>query len=162
MQDHVFSPIGLNNITCEPEDRSVSTMYYATTDMDANSGLYYGSWTNMSGGSGYFMSTFELATVIAYFQHTQTLLSNASKSVMYTNRYGMDRQDGAYEQHGSYYGKGGSISNNGQGTLEQIAMLPNGIEVVVMFNTQGMEFAGGEKALSRAIYDAYNKSWSAN
>ncbi len=78
---------------------------------------------------------------------------------MKENRYGLDRQDATYEQHGLYYGKNGSISNNGQGTYEQFAIFPNGIEVVVIFNTQGMVFAGGEAFISRAIYDAYNKSW---
>ena len=106
------------------------------------------------------MTTYELATVLSYFQHTQTLLSNEKKEVMKSNRFGMDQEDDAYEQHGSYYGKNGSIIGGGQGTYEQILMFPNGIEVVVMFNTQGMVFAGGEKIISRAVFDAYNKSWN--
>ncbi|MEZ4805631.1 MAG: serine hydrolase, partial [Bacteroidia bacterium] len=44
MQKHIFEPIGLSNITCEPEDRSICTLYYSTTDGETNNGLYYGSW----------------------------------------------------------------------------------------------------------------------
>jgi len=160
MQEHVFKPIGLNNITCLPEDRSIATMYYATTDLDNVNGTFYNDWTAICGGGGYFMTTFELATVVAYYQHTEVLLSKESRTIMRDNRFGMDRQDGSYEKHGTYFGKNGSIASAiGQGTFEQIVMFPNGIEAVVMFNTQGMTFAGGERTLSRAIFDAYNKSW---
>ncbi len=160
MQEHVFNPVGLNNITCLPEERSIATMYYATTDLDNVNGTFYNDWTAICGGGGYFMTTFELATVVAYYQHTEVLLSKEWRTIMNDNRFGMDRQDGTYEKHGTYFGKNGSIASTiGQGTFEQIVMFPNGIEAVVMFNTQGMTFAGGERTLSRAIFDAYNKSW---
>ncbi|MBL7811391.1 MAG: serine hydrolase [Bacteroidetes bacterium] len=160
MQQHVFEPIGLNNISCEPESRGTSTLYYATTDLQANNGAYYGSWTSTAGGGGFFMTVMELARVMAYYKHTEVLLSKESRKLMEDNRYGLDRLDPAREIHGNYYGKNGSISSSiGQGTLEQVVSFPNGIEIVVMFNTQGMVFAGGTTDPQNAIYDAYNKSW---
>lgn len=159
MDEHVFSPIGLNNVTCEPEARSIATLYYAVGDGETTNGNPYDSWSSMSGGGGYYMTTFELATVMAYFEHTEILVSKEARTTMKANRFGMDRQSASYEQHGLYFGKNGSIINGGQGTIEQVVIFPNGIEVVVMFNTQGMIFAGGETSLSRAIFDAYNKSW---
>lgn len=159
MQEHVFEPIGLNNINCEPEDRNISTLYYTTTDGENNNGIYYTSRTSIAGGGGFFLTTFELATVLAYYKHSNVMLSNASRTIMEENRFGLERKLDSYEQHGAYYAKNGSNTTNGQGTYVQIAMFPNDIEVVVMFNSQGMTFAGGETTISQAIFDAYNKSW---
>lgn len=160
MREKVFEPIGLNNIDCEAEWRSIATLYYATTDLEVGNGSFYGSWSSIAGGGGYYMTTMELAAVLAYFRHSEILLKKEQRQIMEANRYGMDRVDEAREIHGNYYGKNGSISDGaGRGTYEQIVMFPNGIEVVVMFNTQGMVFAGGEQNIRRAIYDAYNKSW---
>lgn len=160
MQEHVFEPIGLTGIDCEPEARAIATLYYATTDLQVNSGVFYNSWKSICGGGGFFMTTMELARVLAYYRHTEILLSNEARQTMETNRFGYELKDDVRELHGNYFPKNGSIANtSGQGTYEQIVCFPNGVEVVVMFNTQGMVFAGGETNIRRAIYDAYNKSW---
>lgn len=160
MQEKIFEPIGLTNIDCEDEARSVATLYYATTDLQVNSGVYYGSWTNMAGGGGFYMSTVELAKVLAYYRHTETLLSKTSRQTMEANRYGYEREGNNLEIRGSYFPKNGSISNtSGQGVVTQVVCFPNGVEVTVVFNTQGMVFAGGQTNIRIALYDAYNKSW---
>ncbi|MBS3914229.1 MAG: serine hydrolase [Bacteroidetes bacterium] len=160
MQDRVFEPIGINGANCEPEARASCTLYYANTDNNNSSnGLYYGSWTSMAGGGGYFLSSMELARVLAYFRHTEILMSKEQRQIMEENRFGFNQLDDNREIHGSYYSKNGSIINNGQGIVSEIVLFPNGIEVVTVFNTQGMVFAGGVTATSSAIYDAYNKSW---
>lgn len=159
MQENVFEPIGLNNITCEPEERSIATMYYATGDLDNTNGIPYNSWTSMAGGGGFYMTTIELAQFMAYLKHTELLVTKEQRKIMEDNRFGMDREDEGREIRGKYFGKNGSIRQGGKGTMEQVVYFPNGIEVVVMFNTQGMIFAGGETSLQNAIYDAYNKAW---
>jgi D-alanyl-D-alanine carboxypeptidase len=64
------------------------------------------------------------------------------------------------EKKGEYFTHNGSISNgNGQGVLAQIAIFPiNGIDCVVIMNTQGITFTGGV-SLQNLIYNAYNDSW---
>lgn len=161
MQEKIFEPIGIVGVDCEDEARSVATMYYATSDLQAIGGTYYGNWTPWCGGGGFFMSTMQLAKTLAYYRHTELLLSKNSRQIMEDNRYGYERKDNGREIHGNYLPKNGSISNgNGQGVLTQLVCFPNGIEVAVTFNTQGMTFAGGVTNLRIAIYDAYNKSWN--
>lgn len=159
MQEFVFEPIGLTGIDCQPENRTDATLYYSTTDGETNSGLYYNDWTPWCGGGGYFMSCMEMARVLAYYRHSETIISKDSRTVMEENRFGYNLIDASYEKHGTYLSKNGSIINGGQGVLAEVQCYPNGIEVVVFMNSQGMVFSGGETTLSRAIFDAYNKSW---
>lgn len=158
MEQKVFQPIGLNNIDCVPEGRTVSTLYYNVNNQNSGSGLYYGDWTAISGGGGFFMTTIEMAAVNASFEHTEALLSKAQRDIMKENRIGMDPGIESMELHGKYYGKNGSIVNGGQGVLIQIEMFPlNGIDCVVVMNTQGVTFKNS--SLKRTIYEAYNDSW---
>jgi D-alanyl-D-alanine carboxypeptidase len=165
MQQNIFGRIHLQNIGCDPEAREVATLYYNNLDLLNNkNGTYYGSWNNKSGGGGYFMSTLEIAAVNAYFEHTEVLLSDNFKNIMKTHRIGMDLGQGdAIEQHGKYYGKGGSISNGAnQGILGQTGIFPiNGIDCVVMMNSQGNSFKDGADGsrLDLMIYKAYNDAW---
>lgn len=165
MQQNIFGRIHLQNVGCDPESRETSTLYYNNSDPQNNkNGTWYGSWNNKCGGGGYFMSTLEIAAVNAYFEHTEVLLSDNIKEIMKTHRIGMDLgQGGTIEQHGKYYGKGGSISNTpGQGILGQIAMFPvNGIDCVVIMNSQGNTFKDGNDGtrLDLMIYKAYNDAW---
>lgn len=165
MQQNIFGRIHLQNVGCNPEARETATLYYNRLDPQNNTnGTYYGSWNNKSGGGGYFMSTLEIAAVNAYFEHTDVLLSDNIKEIMKTHRLGMDLGQGnSIEQHGKYYGKGGSIGNGaGQGVLGQIAIFPiNGIDCVVMMNSQGNTFKDGGDGtrLDLMIYKAYNDAW---
>lgn len=160
MQKNVFEPIGLQNIGCEDEARDIATLYYAASNLQSGNGVNYGSWTSMAGGGGFYMSTMELAKVLAYYKHTEILISKNSRTTMEVNRFGYERQDNALEVQGTYLPKNGSISNSlGQGVLTQIVSFPNGVEVTVVFNTQGLVFANGQTNIRIALYDAYNKSW---
>lgn len=160
MQEKVFEPVGLTNIDCEPETRSVSTMYYMTSDGDVTPGVWFGSWKSLSGGGGFYMTAMELARLLAYYRHTEVLMPKSQRTIMDNMRFGFERVDPDRELHGTYLPKNGSISDgNGRGVVTQLVLFPNGIEVIVMFNSQNMVFAGGETSIRRAIYDAYNKSW---
>ena len=162
MQEHIFEPVGLTGIDCEDEARDKATLYYATSDGQSKSGVYYGSWTRWAGGGGLFMSAMDVARVLAYYRHTNVLLGKSTRDVMELNRFGYENKDDSREVHGDYFGKGGSIANDlkpPQGVLTEIVCFPNGVEVVVLCNSQGMTFAGNTGNLRVAIFDAYNKSW---
>lgn len=161
MQFNVFDPLNLPLVGCFPEDRATCTLYYNSGDGDNTSGTYYGDWNPMCGGGGYFMTLLEMAKTQAYFEHTEVLLSDEQKDIMKTHRIGMDQAFTSSEEHGKYYGKGGSISNssNNQGVLAQIEMFPeNGVDIVVVMNSQGNTFQGNV-SLKQMIYDAYNNAW---
>jgi D-alanyl-D-alanine carboxypeptidase len=158
MLQNVFQPIGLNNVDCVPEGRMQSLLYYNVGNQISGNGLYYGDWTAMAGGGGFFMTTIEMAAVNAYFEHSEILLSKEQRDIMKENRIGLDQGLGSMELHGEYYGKNGSIVNGGKGVLIQIEMFPlNGIDCVVTMNTQGVTFKNS--SLKRTIYEAYNDSW---
>lgn len=161
MQQFVFDPVTLSNITCEPEDRSQCTLYYNVNDgNNGTKGSYYGSWSSMCGGGGYFMSTLEMSAMLAYFEHTEKLVSKDIRDIMKDNRIGMDLADPSDEKHGNYYGKNGSIANGAnQGVVAQMVMFPlNGVDCVVVMNTQGTNLKG-TSSLRQMIYDAYNDAW---
>jgi D-alanyl-D-alanine carboxypeptidase len=159
MQQNIFDLLDLPLVGCMPESRSTCTLYYNSADGDDVAGAYYGDWNPMCGGGGYFMTLLEMAKTQAYFEHTEVLLSEESKEIMKANRIGMD-QASASEEHGSYYGKGGSIGNGAnQGVQTQIEMFPiNGVDIVVVMNTQGVTFQNGV-GIKQMIYDAYNNAW---
>lgn len=163
MQKNIFTPIGIQRALCSPESQSVATLYYNVNDLPANqSGVFYGDWQSISGGGGYFLTARELGTVLAYFQHTEVLLSKEWKHQMKDNRIGFELEDQSREEHGSYYGKNGSISNGAaQGVLTQIVLFPNNIEVVVVMNSQGQSFPGNAN-IRQMIYNAYNDAWEQN
>jgi CubicO group peptidase (beta-lactamase class C family) len=161
MQSNVFGPIGLTYILCAPEDRSEATLYYNVSDKANNvNGTFYDNWTSKSGGGGYFMTPMEMATVNAYYENTEIMLSKELRDIMKEHRMGLDRGSGM-EEHGKYYGKNGSISNgNGQGILGQVAMFPvNKVDITIIMNTQGVTFNSSTGFLSSLIYESYNDAW---
>ncbi len=162
MQQNVFGPAGLSFVNCSSEPRTDATMYYNVNDGNGTGGAYYGSWSDMAGGGGYFMTPLEMAAVNAYYEHSENILPNNLKQIMKDNRIGFSRVS-SLETRGNYYSHGGSISNTaGQGVLGQIAMFPiNGIDCVVIMNTQGVTFNDdtGNNSLRNAIYQAYNEAW---
>jgi D-alanyl-D-alanine carboxypeptidase len=159
MQQNIFDLLDLPLVGCAPESRATSTLYYNAADGNTVSGAFYDDWSAICGGGGYFMTLMEMAKTQAFFEHTEVLLSNASKAIMKANRIGMDLAFAASEVHGSYYGKNGSIANvTNQGVLTQIEIFPNGVDIVVVMNTQGATFRNNV-SLKQMIYDAYNNAW---
>jgi D-alanyl-D-alanine carboxypeptidase len=160
MQQNVFGRANLPNVDCTPESRLNATLYYGPNDEANNiNGVLYGSWNAITGGGGFYMTPLEMGAVNAYFEHSEILLPNAVKAIMKEQRIGFALASNL-EQKGNYFTHNGSISNgNGQGVLAQIAIFPvNGIDCVVIMNTQGITFTGGV-SLQNLIYNAYNDSW---
>lgn len=165
MQQYIFDEMNLANVGCVPEDRSIATLYYNVDDPVLNrKGDFYDNWNAWAGGGGYFMTVLEMAKVLAYFEHTNNLLSEQQRNIMKENRFGMEEEDASLEIHGSYFSKGGSISNSDtqsetQGVLTQMVMFPsNGIDCVVVMNSRNQTFKD-DKNLRQTIYNAYNDAW---
>ncbi len=165
MQENIFDKLSLPLVGCVPEDKNIATLYYNVNDINnTNNGRYYDSWNNKAGGGGYFMTPIEMAKVIAYYEHTEILVSKEQRDIMKQHRIGMDRADPADEIHGNYYGKNGSIGTSSdptisQGVLTQMVMFPvNGVDCIIVMNSQGVTL-NNNASLRQMIYDAYNDAW---
>ncbi|KZS39379.1 hypothetical protein AWE51_12620 [Aquimarina aggregata] len=165
MQQNIFDRISLPDVGCSPEPEDIVTLYYNVNDINTNAnGLVYSDWNNKAGGGGYYMTTIEMAKVIAFFEHSEILVNQNQRAIMKLHRIGMDRADLADEIHGNYYGKGGSIGTNSnqtlsKGVLTQMVMFPiNGIDCVVVMNCRGVTLNNNTN-LRQMIYDAYNNAW---
>ncbi len=165
MQENIFDKLSLPLVGCVPEDESISTLYYNVNAPNNNTtGRFYGSWNHIAGGGGYFMTPIEMAKVIAFYEHTEILVTEDQRDIMKLHRIGMDRADPNDEIHGNYYGKNGSIGTSddpavSKGVLTQMVMFPiNGIDCVVVMNTQGVTLNNNAN-LRQMIYDAYNDAW---
>ncbi|WP_347921978.1 serine hydrolase [Pontimicrobium sp. SW4] len=163
MQKALFDKCGLNNIDFTEEQPNPARYYNKNDGVNNVSGLTYGDWDHISGGGGYFMTIVEMAAVNAYYMHTDNLITEASKTLIEDNYFGLDAyfSGDSREEHGKYYGKNGSISNSGQGMLSQIQMFPiNGIEIAVIVNSRGVTYKTGvDSFLRSSIKDAYNDAW---
>ncbi len=165
MQQNIFDRLSLPLVGCVPEDSSIATLYYNVNAPSNNStGRFYDSWNHIAGGGGYFMTPIEMAKVIAFFEHSEILVTQDQRDVMKLHRIGMDRANPTNEIHGNYYGKNGSIGTSddpsvSKGVLTQMVMFPiNGIDCVVVMNCQGVTLNNGVN-LRQMIYDAYNNAW---
>lgn len=160
MQKNVFTPAGVSGADCIGESQTQATMYYNVNDLNA-AGLSYGDWTALSGGGGYYLSAIEIAKVLALFENSETLVSSATRTLMRENRIGFDTPNAERELHGEYFGKGGSITNNGRGVRLQTLSYPiSRVELVIVMNTQGVNFQPAN-SLSDLMHRAYNDAWQA-
>ncbi len=168
MQKALFDKVGMPNVDFTEENNN-PTRYYNVNDIANNvSGINYGDWDNKSGGGGYYMSVIEMAAVNAFFEHSNSIVSDNARTIIKDNYFGLDSYfDGdSRELHGKYYGKNGSISNDGdptigQGVLTQIQMFPiSGVEIAVAVNSRGVTYKTGfDGFLRSSIKDAYNDAW---
>ena len=168
MQTEIFDKIGLSNVDFTVETNN-PTKYYNVSDV-ANMvpGLQYENRDHISGAGGYFMSVLEMATVNAFFQHSELILSNEMKDLMRENYYGLDEYfDGdPLEEHGNYYGKNGGLSSSNditinQGVITQVQMFPVvGVEIAVVLNTREVTLQNDSDAFLRSnIKRAFNNAW---
>ncbi len=168
MQSALFDKVGMPNVDFTEESNN-PTRYYNINDISNNtSGILYDDWDHISGGGGYFMSVVEMAAVNAFFEHSNTIVSDEARTIIKDNYLGLDSYfDGdSRELHGKYYGKNGSIRNSGdlsvaQGVLTQIQMFPSeGVEIAVVVNTRGVNYKTGfDGFLRSSIKDAFNDAF---
>jgi len=160
VEENLFAPIGLTGASLLPEDPATATLYYAVGDpSNGINGIAYGDWTDIAGGGGYYMSTQDIARILAFYEHSNTLVSDAARTTMKSNLCGFDLHSNSFEQWGEYFHKNGGITNGrGQGVMTEAIIFPNGVEIAVTTNTAGLLFPFGD-SFRQMIYRAFNNAW---
>jgi CubicO group peptidase (beta-lactamase class C family) len=164
MQNNVFTPAGLPDITCKPGANTAQAFSEPSGRGQASANL--GDWTETCGGGGYFMSVREMAKFMAYLSHTYTLLDYEQRIMMDTNFGGWDTWNSPMTLAGKAYGKDGALrwdSNNngvapdaGDAGLQTLVMkFPNGVELALAINS----LPGSWRGLSSIARNAYNGAW---
>lgn len=164
MQNLVFTPSELGMIYCTPEDRSKTTLMYNET-APGTAGATLGDWKLVSGGGGYYMSSIEIAKVMAYVFHSEKVLTKAQQQVMLSNGYGLDNGDSPQTSRGKAYGKDGALMNdiNGSGKTDKpdpglqtlIMKFPGEVELVFFTNA----LTDGFTNYATIMKNAYDDSW---
>lgn len=167
VQDNIFTPIGMSNITCTPS--AATAMGF--NECAANAGvcgvitMTPTDQSNAAGGAGYFMSAWELARFMVYLRHTNYILDATQRSMMDNNLLGWDPNDSQMTDRGPSYGKDGAwfsdFNNSGNNDLgdpgmqTSIVKYPGNIEVVLFVTS----IRGPWRGLSTITTSAYNSAW---
>jgi hypothetical protein len=162
MQENVFEKAGLTGISCVPDPRTTSTLYYSADDVGTNNtGTYYTDRTLICGGGGFYLSVIQMAVINAFFNHSNVFFPPSVRDEMRDNDIAYETSGSSDEEWGEYYPKNGSNGGNDpfdQGMFTQIVHYPfNGVEVALATNCHGFDMSGGN--LRQMLYDAYNNAW---
>lgn len=159
MQENVFTPSGIPNASCNiktvPGPKSACFSESDPIQIDADMGPDGGDWTEICGGGGYVLSTYQMASVMAFLSHSTTLLYAEQKTVMNSNLAGWDPEDSPNTSAGRAYGKDGALQWGGPGLQTYVCRYPNGVEVAISVNS----YNGVWKLLGTIALSAYEDSW---
>lgn len=158
VESALFRPIGVTSATVKPSE----VHYYNVNDAVTTPGCEIGDLSQNLGSGGLYMSPEDLARFLAFLNHSNVLMNDVSRTLMYLNFAGWsDINDPlvspTQSTHGTYFTKGGSRScGNGQGARSIIMSFPNDVEIVVMGNTRGVLGTG---AIRNMVVNAYDNAW---
>jgi len=153
IQNQVLNPIGISGASLKQE--GIDALLYPFP-YDNSTGKDPGDWTLISGAGGWYMSAFQLAHLIAYVWHSETLISKEMRFEMNTSLLGLSESVDNGE-HGFYQAKGGGLrygSAPKKGLDCMFMNYPNGIQVVVLLNSTDAAFP-----LHPKLRDLFDDSW---
>lgn len=160
MQSKVFTPAGIANAGC-----NVNAVSPVTSCFSEGPGLTINSntdWTELCGGGGYFLTTLQMAQVMAYLVHSTTLLSASQKEIMNSNLYGWDPEDSPTTTAGKAHGKDGAWRfapaglSSTAGMQTYVCAYPNKIDVAISINSLN---GGSYRNMATLALNAYESSW---
>lgn len=153
----IFIPAGIGSARTLQNN----VRYYNTSDGTLDRGWPIGDRSANLGAGGFYMSAMDVSHFLAYLNHSETLITNESRQLMFQSFLGLaDGPTPTTGDKGTYYTKAGSLSNNGnQGVRNILVIFPNDIEIVFMGNTNGgpMDNTG---SLRNMVFNAYDDSWT--
>lgn len=163
LNNEIFSKIGMKPARTNPSN----VRYYNVNDNNFVRGWNIGTRSENLGAGGLYMSVTDLARFLAYLKHTNYVLEENSKTLLFLNFAGLsDLGDPIINptqgDHGTYFTKGGSLINNtntslGQGTRNIVMLFPNNVEIAILSNSRGGFFESN--SLRIAVANAYDNAW---
>ena len=150
---NIFDPAGID----PPSSRSEVDDHYATTNFTNAYGYPYVNgetgWpasndpTRNPGSGGLVLSALDLAAILAYFQHSEVLVSSGVREVILDNDLGLWATN-------KYPYKGGTRGPNDDDKAFRTAimMFPNGTEAVLLVNSDRSD-------LRSVLETAYDDAW---
>lgn len=165
MQELVFTPAGVSNAICNNTPGKITMQAFNELNNPPLVARSPGDWTELCGGGGYYLSTMEMARVMAFLAHTDDILTNAQKDLMDDNLYGWDPGDSFNTLYGRVHGKDGALfwENNGDNSLTAgdsglqtwVGKFPNDVELALSINSIGSTW----RSLPTIIKNAYEAAW---
>lgn len=159
LNDEIFSPLGILRVSHERASADESRGYafpVAATLPDEEGVLGVENWDSYprnAGSGGLYLSSMELAEVLAFLVHDQdeTLLANDARDRMLQDELGFtSSREG---DHGTYVAKGGAKGpQDNRGWRSFVMVYPNDVDVVVLTNSF-------DNDLGDALRDLYDASW---
>ncbi|MFN8286115.1 MAG: serine hydrolase domain-containing protein [Chitinophagales bacterium] len=165
MQELVFTPAGVYNATCNLNPNNTNCQ--AFNELPANSLVpkENGDWTELCGGGGFNLTTWQMAAVMAFLAHSDAILNGTQKTRMDDNMMGWDNIDSPTSTQGKIYGKDGALywDNDGDKTIDAgdsglqtlVQKYPNGVELILTINSVG---SGWRNPANMAL-GAYEAAW---
>ncbi|TWI86382.1 CubicO group peptidase (beta-lactamase class C family) [Chitinophaga japonensis] len=161
MNSLVFNPAGTSAV-CVPDPKKTTNMLMNEAP-ESLAGYTEGDWTPFSGGGGFFMSTVQMARMMAYLVHSDAVIDDATRAIMDTQRPGKYRIGWNRifaVTGGTALAHGGGLTRpaNGMDVSLQtmIVKLPNKVELALSINSMPK---GVPRPINTIVQTAYNNAW---
>jgi D-alanyl-D-alanine carboxypeptidase len=165
MQQRVFNQASIPNVICNVTPGVTTMQAFNELNNPPLLPRNAGDWTELCGGGGFYMTTLEMAKVMAYLVNTNNILNPAQKATMDNNMLGWDPGDSFGTSYGQAYGKDGALfwDNNGNGNNDigdsglqtWVGKFPNKVELALSVTSIG----NGYRNLPGIIRNAYEAAW---
>lgn len=165
MQELVFTPAGISNAICNTNPNKTTMQAFNELGNPPLLPRNAGNWTELCGGGGYYLSTMEMARVMAFLAQTESILTDEQKDLMDDNLLGWDPGDSFNTTYGEVYGKDGALfwDNNGDNALSAgdsglqtwVGKFPNEVELALSINSIGSNW----RSLPTIVRNAYEAAW---
>lgn len=105
IQQNIFIPIGINNVTCWVQPGYEEALAYSKDFVEQGGHAFELSIYDCGGNSGLRLSAYELARYLAYLRHGEEIISAQQLNLANQNLLGWDNTDGdgMYWKGGGYY-----------------------------------------------------------
>lgn len=158
---YVLSNAGISERGCKPVSGSDFTMHNEAPSRLIS--VAVGDWTESSGGGGFYLTTVDLARLMVYLTHSNSILGDKDRALMDGNRLGWNRivavKDGTALGHGGgLYNdsdKSGNFSPGDPGLQTLIIKFPNNVELALGINSVGDDW----RNTNGIIKTAYDNAW---
>lgn len=154
---NVFLPLDIQQATCHDLFETSPTLYYSVSGPHGE-GAEAGNWILSCGSSGWHLSAYELAKVMAHLRYGDLLLSPESRELMedlMLGWWGKHGDHGVYRSHGGKLYFDGADDPNGREMNGCIMQFPIHVEAVLLVNSS----IEGSPDACNVLRDAFDAAW---